>query len=90
MSCGQGSAVYFFSVLHAVEGYGFGMFVDVIENTIFPDSEAVSFDAFELFGLVLPGLLGEGLDFIVQDREVFRPYGAQIFLDCRLGEECIH
>jgi hypothetical protein len=59
MSSGQGSAVYFFSVLHAVDDYGFRMFVNVIENSIFPDSEAVSFDALELFGFLLPGLFGE-------------------------------
>jgi len=55
----QCSAVYFFSVLHAVDGHDFRMFVDVIENSIFPDSKPVSFDAFEFFGLMLPGLFGK-------------------------------
>jgi hypothetical protein len=66
----QCSAVYFFSVLHAVDDYGFRMFVDVIENSIFPNAKPVSFDVFKLFGLMLPGLFGERLDFIVQDHEV--------------------
>src|SRR3989304_9555505 len=84
------SAVYFFSVLHAVDGYGFGMVVDIIENSIVPDSQPVSFDALELPGLVLPGLFGEGLDFIIQDCKVLRPNGAQVFLNGRLGEDSIH
>jgi hypothetical protein len=35
------------------------MVVDVIENPIFPDAEAISLDAFELFSFMLPGLFGE-------------------------------
>jgi len=35
------------------------MVVDVIENAIFPDAETISFDTFEFFGFVLPGLFGE-------------------------------
>jgi hypothetical protein len=85
-----GSAVYFFSVLHAVDGYGFGLVVYSVENSIVPDSQPVSVDAFELLGFVLPGLFGEGFDFIIQDCKVLHSNGAQVFLNGRLGEKNIH
>ena len=44
-------------MLHSVDGYGFGMVVDVIENSIFSDAETISFDTFELFGFMLPRLV---------------------------------
>ncbi len=41
-----------------MDGYSFFMVVDVVENSIFSNAETISFDTFELFGFMLPGLFG--------------------------------
>ncbi len=87
---GQSSAIDLFPVLNAVDGYGFSMVVDVVKNSIIPDTKAIAFDTFELFCFMLTGLFGECFNFIIHDREVVRMNGTQVFFDGRLGEQSIH
>lgn len=84
------SAVHFSPVLYAVDGYGFGLVVDVVQYPILTDSKPISVNASEFFGFVLSRLFGKRLDLFVKDSEVLRTNGTQVFLNSRLGKKRIH
>lgn len=84
------SAVCLFPVQHTVDGYGFRLVVNFVEDTIFSDSKTVSIDTFKFLGLLLPRLRSQGFDFFVKDGEVFRTNRAKVLFNRGLGKESVH